>query len=186
PLILLQVESWNGSLWTIHGPGAGTQGIVLDEDPEGLWETPSDTIWTEGAFQEGGTYGGVKHNMQDVVFNVHISSIPEAGVEWQTVFSQWKQAWDFEKQSYLVATTPSGIRRLALQKVSTPVFRPKHDPGINSYGLMTMTLRAAWPFWVEDDVVDVFQSKPANRVNLSTPITFPDGTSLSAVYRGTV
>lgn len=183
-LLQLAVEGVDGSYWPIYGLGAEECGVVLGMSPEGIWETPTDTIWTEGAYQEGATYGGSKNNAQDAVFNVHISMAP--GIDWMTVYSKWKQAWDFEEQSQLVATTPSGVRRLGLQKTQTPTFKPDVSPGVNNYGLMTMTTRAAWPFWVEDDVHDVFQSKASNRVDLSTPIILDDGTKLSTVYRGTV
>lgn len=173
-LLLFEIEAPNGSRATIHGPGAGAEGIVLDEDPDGYWETPTTTIWTEGSRQEGGTYNGFRHNMQDVILPVHISSTED--MSWQQVKSRWSAMWEFDRITYLVATSSSGIRRLGLQKVETPKFAPKNDPGRNQYGHMVMTLRAGWPFWVEKDEVDVFQSKAGElngHVTLLNPTNRP-------------
>ncbi|MCZ9635162.1 phage tail protein [Rhodococcus sp. BH5] len=169
-LLLFEIEAPNGARATIHGPGSGAQGIELDESPEGLWETPTTTIWTEGARQEGGTYNGFRHNMQDVILPVHIS--PTDDMSWQQVKSRWSAMWEFDRITYLVATSSSGIRRLGLQKVETPKFNPRNDPGRNRYGHMVMTLRAGWPFWVEKDEVDVFQSK-AGALNGSVTLANP-------------
>ncbi|MFI8660101.1 phage tail protein [Rhodococcus qingshengii] len=173
-LLLFEIEAPNGDRAVIHGPGSGAQGIELDESPEGYWETPTTTIWTEGARQEGGTYNGFRHNMQDVILPVHIS--PTDDMSWQQVKSRWSAMWEFDRITYLVATSSSGIRRLGLQKVETPKFNPRNDPGRNRYGHMVMTLRAGWPFWVEKDEVDVFQSKVGalkGHVTLANPTNRP-------------
>lgn len=173
-LLLFEIEAPNGDRAVIHGPGAGAQGIELDESPEGYWETPTTTLWTEGARQEGGTYNGFRHNMQDVILPVHIS--PTADMTWEQVKSRWSAMWEFDRQTQLVATSSSGVRRLALRKVETPKFSPRNDPGRNRYGHMVMTLRAAWPFWVEPDEPDIFQSKTGaldGFVTLSNPTNMP-------------
>lgn len=173
-LLLFEIEAPNGDRATIHGPGAGTEGIVLDINPKGLWETPTTTIWTEGARQEGGTYNGFRHNMQDVILPVHISATED--MSWQQVKSRWSGMWEFDRETQLVATSSSGIRRLGLRKVETPTFEPIVDPGFNAYGLMIMTTRAGWPFYVENDEVDVFQSKTGalnGHVTLSNPTNRP-------------
>lgn len=173
-LLLFEIEAPNGDRATIHGPGAGTEGIVLDINPKGLWETPTTTIWTEGARQEGGTYNGFRHNMQDVILPVHISATED--MSWQQVKSRWSGMWEFDRETQLVATSSSGIRRLGLRKVETPTFEPIVDPGFNAYGLMIMTTRAGWPFYIEKDEVDVFQSKTGalnGHVTLSNPTNRP-------------
>ncbi|MET3956870.1 hypothetical protein ABIE52_003736 [Rhodococcus sp. OAS809] len=173
-LLLFEIEAPNGDRATIHGPGAGAEGIVLDINPKGLWETPTTTIWTEGARQEGGTYNGFRHNMQDVILPVHISATED--MSWQQVKSRWSGMWEFDRETQLVATSSSGIRRLGLRKVETPTFEPIVDPGFNAYGLMIMTTRAGWPFYIEKDEVDVFQSKTGElngHVTLSNPTNRP-------------
>lgn len=171
----LAVEGVRGEYFTIHGPGCEDGGVVLDEDPELIWETPTTTNWRAGAYQEGGEYLGKKNNMYDVVLPMHISSTAE--LDWLSVWSMWRRAFDFDRKAYLVATSDSGVRRLGVQLLETPPFRPKNDPGPNEYAPMPMRLRAGWPFWVEEDTVDVFKS------TATSPLVVWDG---AAYYSGTV
>lgn len=173
-VVQLAVEGADGSHWIIHGPGCEAGGVVLDEDPENLWETPTSTIWTSGAYQEGGTFGGERHNMQDPILPVHISATRDS--DWLSVYSRWRRAFRFDRKTYLVGTSRSGVRRLAVQLLETPPFKPTINPGVNGYAPMVMRLRAGWPFWVEEPVVDVFQSKPgelAGTVMVSNPTNHP-------------
>ncbi|NKU16087.1 hypothetical protein GS928_23810 [Rhodococcus hoagii] len=113
--------------------------------------------------------------MYDVVLPMHISSTAE--LDWLSVWSMWRRAFDFDRKAYLVATSDSGVRRLGVQLLETPPFRPKNDPGPNEYAPMPMRLRAGWPFWVEEDTVDVFKS------TATSPLVVWDG---AAYYSGTV
>ncbi|NKR80212.1 hypothetical protein GS885_25770 [Rhodococcus hoagii] len=170
----LAIEGVRGEYFTIHGPGAEEGGAVLDEDPDLIWETPTSTNWRQGAYQEGGEYQGKKTGMYDIVLPVHISTSSE---NWLPLWSQFRRAFDFERKAYLVATSDSGVRRLGVQLLETPPFRPKVDPGKNGYALVPMRLRAGWPFWVEQDTVDLFQAKS------TSPVTVWDGVPY---YSGTV
>ncbi|WP_032402492.1 hypothetical protein [Rhodococcoides fascians] len=155
-VLQISVEGANGSFWPFHGPDAVPTGVVLGTAPTGIWETPKSTRWSQGAYTERAEYGGDKVDMMTVVLSVHISMTP--GSPWEQVYSEFRQAWDFDKTTTLVAETSSGIRRLSLRLMETPKFEPDVDPGYDNYGLMIITARPEWPFWVEDDVVDVWQS----------------------------
>ncbi|ORI13424.1 hypothetical protein [Rhodococcus sp. 1168] len=152
----LAVEGANGSYWPFHSAEAASTGVVLGMKPEKIWETPRSTRWTQGAFTEKAEYGGDKVDMMTIVLSVHISMRP--GSPWEQVYSEFRRAWDFDEVTTLVAGSSSGVRRLGVRLVETPEFEPDVDPGYDNYGLMIITCRPEWPFWVEDDVIDVWQS----------------------------
>lgn len=184
-LMLLEIIGVDGSVWTISGAGAGEQGAGLAESPEGFWETPVSTLWTQGAYQQSATFTGEKVDMMTGVWTIHLVPVP--GQTWQQTFSKWKRAWSTAKQTTIRGTTQDGgVRKLKVQLIENLKFTPKNDPAFNSYGFVVMQFRPTWPFWVEDDVVDLFQANNDSRVVLQTPIVLPDGQQFSTVYRGTV
>lgn len=146
-LATVEVEGVDGSVWRLHGPGAGKEGVRLGTSPEGLYDAPVRTLWQQGAFQEGATPNGVRWDARDVVFVALVQS--RGGRSWQDVDSQWRRAWSYTADSILRVSTPSGTRELHLRMFEAPGFTPETDPRINSFGEVVMTCRAGDPFWRE-------------------------------------
>lgn len=146
-LATVEVEGVDGSVWRLHGPGAGREGVRLGTSPEGLYDAPVRTLWQQGAFQEGSTPNGVRWDARDVVFVALVQ--PRGSRSWQDVDSAWRRAWSYTADSILRVTTPSGTRELKLRMFEAPKFTPETDPRINAFGEVVMTCRAGDPFWRE-------------------------------------
>ncbi|WP_407726251.1 hypothetical protein ACJEDT_13095 [Rhodococcoides fascians] len=189
-LIKLEWHGHDGSVWPLSGEGVmpGISPVSLGLSPKGIWETPRSTIWSQGAFQQSATFDGDKVDMMTAVLRVDFAATTEMTV--QQVYSRFRRAWSTSKQGTLVATTGEGIRKLKLQLIENLSYEPEFDPGFNGWGFVVIQARPTWPFWVEDDVYDLFKASADNRVNLTTPIVLPNGnggnTSYSVVYRETV
>lgn len=155
-LATVEVEGVDGSVWRLHGAGAGAEGVRLGTSPSGIYDAPVRTVWQQGAFQEGSSPLGPRWDARDVVFVALVSA--KAGRSWQDVDSEWRRAWSYTADSILRVTTPSGTRELRLRLLEAPGFTPETDPRINSFGEVVMTCRAGDPFWLEQPNKQYVQS----------------------------
>lgn len=170
-LARVEVEGVDGSQWTLHGPGAGREGVRLGTSPDGLYDSPVRTLWQQGAFQEGSTPNGVRWDARDVVFVALIGD--RGGKSWQDVDSDWRRAWSYSEDSILRIATTSGTRELKLRMFESPGFTPEFDPRVNEFGEVVMTCRAGDPFWREQPVPQPVASSGSS------------GTSMVEVYNPT-
>jgi hypothetical protein len=152
----ITITGVDGSLWTISGPGKGSQGIELGTSPTGLYDAPVTTIWNASAFQAGSTFGGYTNNKRDVVFGVNVFAMP--GRSWESVDSAWRKAWAYDTDSIMTVTTDFGARSLGLRLSEQPDAKPVMDPHLKLWGRVTMTCTAGVPWWVETDVTNTWVS----------------------------
>ncbi|WP_032380949.1 hypothetical protein [Rhodococcoides fascians] len=146
----------DGSRWTLSGPGQGLEGVELATNPIGIYDAPVTTIWNATAFQIGASPGGYRTNKRDIVFAVNVWATES--LEWEDVDSAWRKAWAYDRDSTLVITTEYGARSLKLRMSEQPDFKPKNDPHLKQWAVITMTCAAGNPYWYEKDVTDSWTS----------------------------
>ncbi|MFI9507576.1 phage tail protein [Nocardia sp. NPDC052566] len=176
---VVQLESYTGEWWTLHGIGQGDRGVVLNEI-EGIIDAPVKTDWTQTAFRPGSSPGGVRWDARDVRFTVTIAGALQHGKapqDWERLDSQFRQAWSYSEDSRLWVETPTSRRHLALRPIEAPHTLTARDPRRNHLAQVEMTCRAGVPWWIEADVIDTWVSQAAGvgsgTVTVSNPTDRP-------------
>lgn len=138
--------------FTLLGLNKWDRGVGLGEDPDMFGDEPTETIWNQHAYQIGSTFGGIRINHKDVLFDALIKDTTDAS--WEVNDSEWRKAWSYKKDSKLWVTSPDGTsrRHLPLRLFENPKFVPKRDPHVDSFGVVEMHCRAGKPRWLEPDV----------------------------------
>ncbi|WP_280357068.1 hypothetical protein [Nocardia otitidiscaviarum] len=140
----------------INGPGASPR-IYLATEVKGIYDAPVTTKRKSSAFQKGATYQGKKYQQRDITFAVNLKG--ETPEDWEDLDSQWRAAWDYEKDPWdptstltkMSITTPrSGTRSLWLALSDSVNFESKHDPHITRSSVVPMAVTADQPMWFED------------------------------------
>ena len=142
----------DGSEWVVSGPGMGKQGVELDVAPEGLTdEAPIKQIWQQSAFQEGATLLGTSVEPIDMVLGFHIFDHEgEDGNyhDWREVEMRFQRAFHHSKPARIVYSGGGTLpRTLEVVKLESFTSKNRHDPRLNQYSLVTVTLRAPFPYW---------------------------------------
>ncbi|QIS21254.1 phage tail protein [Nocardia terpenica] len=135
--------------FTLHGENAGNRGVYLGQNPEGIFDEPTESIWNSHAYQIGASWGGIRVHKRDVILGAEIIGTDNA--PWQDNDSEWRKAWSYEKDSRLWVTTPHSRRYLELRLSETPKFTPDISPFTSQYGKLVMTCVAGNPRWYEQD-----------------------------------
>lgn len=141
----VEVKGVDGSLWTIHGPGAGAEGVFLGPSPVGLFDAPVRSLWDQTAFGVGAEFRDVRFEPRDLVFAALVMDVP--GRSWEQVDSDWRRAWDFRRDTLIHVTSGSGTRTLAARLFESPEVVSEYDPRVNEFATVTMTVRAGNPFY---------------------------------------
>lgn len=142
----IEVEGVDGSIWHLYGNLEGAEGVFFGMEPDGLVDSPVQTLWTQTASGRGATSAGVRWEPRDLVFTALVGDVP--GREWQLVDSAWRRAWSYTDESIIRVTTAwSGTRELRCQLFEAPVVDVAMDPTVNQFARVVMTVRAANPFW---------------------------------------
>ncbi len=155
---------YGDTVFHVHGPKAGLEGVWLAKDQvNGLYEAPVKTTYKTGAFQRGSTQKAVKWLHRDLELGFHITDTITDSYEFAE--SKFRQCFHYEldkwseaprKTTIEVDTTLSGTRKLDVLMHEEPQFQPASDPIKNQFGNVIMRLRAAQPFWYEDDYTSEF------------------------------
>ena len=140
----------NTEWFTLLGPGKGDRGVWLATDVDGYYDEPFEGIYNSHAYQIGSTFGGIRINHRDVLFEAHVKATATA--TWEENDSFWRKAWSGKKDSKLWVTGESSRRHLPLKLFETPVFKPQYDPHTQAVGTIGMHCRAEYPRWLEPDV----------------------------------
>jgi len=137
----------NGSFFTVHGRGAGAEGVRLGPNPnEAFYHMPVKTVWTETAYKPGATPSGVRFEPADLVLMFML--IPQPGQTWESVESAFLRAFAFDEDCTIgVQTEQSGLRQLRVRLLEAPKMDPEFDPHVDEYSEVVLTLRASDPFW---------------------------------------
>ncbi len=171
---LIEVVGADGSMWTVSGPNAGLEGVELALSPQGLIdEAPIKGVWQQSAFQEGATYLGHAIEPIDLILPFNIVSDSE---DWEDIEQRFHAAWDEVKPSYIVVTTGGERRSLEVVKYESITTKNERDPRLLQWSIMTVTVRAPWPFWVGDTVVSEAKSADETAymtVTISNPTDRP-------------
>jgi hypothetical protein len=71
--LLIKAYGATGNECTLHGPGAGAEGVWMAADQvEGLFDAPVRQAWDATAHQIGGTMQGMWYDVRDLMLGVHI------------------------------------------------------------------------------------------------------------------
>lgn len=145
-LSTVTIDGVDGSVWRVAGHGAGGDGVFLGVNPEGFYDLPVRTLWTKSAYRPGATPGGVRYEPADLVLKFLIC--PSPGQSWEAIEASFLRAFSYEKDCSIgVQTAESGLRVLRVRMLEAPIMGPTYDPHKDEFSEITLTLRAADPFW---------------------------------------
>lgn len=153
---LIEIIGVNGEHWTVSGDGMGDQGVILDIDPEDLFdEAPWTAIWQQGATQQGATLMGVSEDPIDLTLGFKVFAA-DNGMPWDEVEARFYQSFHKTKPATIRVTTEAGARTLKVVKLERAKLRSKLDPRLVGGSSSIVSLRAPWPFWEGDTVTSTF------------------------------
>src|SRR5690606_3791764 len=137
-------------MFTLAGPGAGSEGVYLATGVTGLYDPPVKVVYEEPGNYPGARYLHHRILRRDVVFGVEI--LNDVHGSWLSRDSYWRKAWAYDRDSKLYITTPdSGTRHLKLRLGEQPDISLERDPRGNSINRAGMVCIAGDPFWYEPD-----------------------------------
>lgn len=152
----IEVTGWDGSNWTIAGPGAGVEGVVLKPRVSQFFDTPVKTLYVPGPFGE--EYAGKRVQRREMVFTVQIGGEEMSPDEWSDVDAAWRWAWDYDKESTITVTTYSlnadgktytenPYRYLKSRLMEEPKSYGDRDPYLTGDNEVVMTVTSTFPYW---------------------------------------
>lgn len=156
----INIIGQDDSVWNVHGPGAGRQGVTLGQDQvNGLFAGPVRTAWAAGARDEGGVMKGMWYDWRDLALGFNITA--QGGGDQQDIASRFREAFDYREDRWdhdahlarIEVITGSTRRWLDVQLYEEEDFNPGIDPLEFQYENPIIPLRAGQPFWYEDDLV---------------------------------
>jgi hypothetical protein len=157
-MLQIIIHGCDGSIWIVHGDGAGREGVRLGKDQvKGLFAAPVRTAWKAGARQSGGAMKGMWHDWRDLSLGFHVV----AGRNQETVMSKFRQAFDYREDEWdwdarlarIEVRSDLSTRSLDVQLYEKRDFDPGVDPLVTGHGNPILPLRAGQPFWYEDDEI---------------------------------
>ncbi|MDV6299949.1 hypothetical protein R3P82_12600 [Dietzia maris] len=152
--LTIEVESVEGDLWPLAGPGAGGRGVTIDKDKvQGLWHPPTVTRWRSGATQIGATYAGKSYEPRDIQFRVLMAPERVPGMSLDRLETEFDACFDEEVPARLIVRYGGSKRWLWVTKFKEPVLEYNGNSAAAVY-----TLRAAFPFYESDPHLDVMVS----------------------------
>lgn len=174
---LIEIVGVNGQRWTVSGAGSGDQGVILSDDPEGLFdEAPFTSIWQQGSTQEGATFLGSSTDPIDLVLGFEIYGDEQGTLEWSDVEARFFASFSSTEPARIEVTTEVGKRVLYVLKLEKSKQLNKKDPRILGWSRLQMTLRAPWPFWEGDTYTSTFvapSSSASGHVTVFNPTDRP-------------
>ena len=147
----IELTGRDGSEWTLSGPGAGLQGVVLAPNIQQLIDAPVKTLWVPGPFGE--EYAGMRVQRREMVFTVHVGVDGTDPDTWSSIDSAWRWAWDYNEEATLWVTTADGRRFINVRLFEEPKSYGEKDPHIPADNPVVMTVTAEFPYWQEEPTV---------------------------------
>jgi len=173
----------DGEILHLSGAEAANEGIELAKGGvDGFYEAPVETIWERARRQRGGTFRGIEHPERDMTLAFHVMNMP--GVAWQESAALLRNSlsyhldpwWADDNLATLQVETDDDYRELAVQMSEEPELDPDHDPDVNGYAKMIVSLKAAQPFWQGKTAVSTWEasgSSGSGTVTVSNPTDVP-------------
>ena len=181
--LTIRIHGADGSVWPVHGDGAGERGVWLSEDQvEGLFSAPIRQAWTSGAQEIGGRQEGMWYEVRDLALGFHVTdSVRPVAVTdalFRQAFVPRLDRWDHDARSprIEVQTDLSGSRFLDVLQYDKRDFDPGIDPLVVGYGNPIIPLRAGQPSYYSDDEVSTFTStatSASGTITVSNPGPLP-------------
>lgn len=157
----------DGSVWHVHGDGAGKEGVLCGKDQmKGLWDPPVRTAWVSGARQRGGRMRGRWFDPRDLDLGFHLVAARIPGGDQETLMSAFRLAFDFREDDYdwnsvlpriQILSAKSG-RSLDVQLREHIDFNPGIDPLLTQHANPILPLRAANPFYYDPPEISTWST----------------------------
>lgn len=173
----------DGEVLHLSGEDAGAEGVYLAEGGlDGFYEAPVETIWERARRQRGGTFRGIENPERDMTLTFHVVDTPNAS--WQEVAALVRNTfsyhldpwWPEDNLATVQVETDDDYREMAVQMSEEPEFTSDHDPDVNGYAKMVVSLKAAQPFWQGRTTVSTWEttsSSGSGVVTVSNPTDVP-------------
>lgn len=153
----IEVFGCDGSYWYISGPDLPQEaGVTLNPTVTGAIDAPVRTLWLPGAF--GQESQGYRWERRDMVFAVQtFAQDPET---WMFVDSEWRNAFDYIKETTIVYTTSAGVRSITVRLLEEPKSyegeaEAGKSPFLTCESTIIMTVASDLPFYVGE--TDIFE-----------------------------
>ncbi|RBO82065.1 hypothetical protein [Nocardia puris] len=179
------IHGCDGSVWHVHGEGAGAEGVWCGKDQiRGLFEPPVRTAWESGARQIGGKMRGRWFDPRDLDLGFHLVAARAPGGDLEALMSAWWSAFDFREDDYdwdakltrIQVISPKTDRFLEVQLRQQREFNPGVDPLRKGHANPELPLRAGMPFWQEPPVTSSWSTESTSgegEVPVSNPTPLP-------------
>jgi hypothetical protein len=158
----IEVYGCDGSYWYISGPDIPDEaGVTLNPKLTGAIDAPVRTLWLAGAF--GQEAQGYRWERRDIIFAVQtFAQDPET---WMTVDSEWRNAFDYVKETKIAYTTSSGTRWINVRMLEEPKsYEGDTDNGKSPFltcdSTIVMTVAAELPFYMGDTDIYEWELEP--------------------------
>lgn len=156
---LIQIQGWNGELFTVAGEGQWDRGIALASEDAGtdfggMYESPVETIYNATAFQLGSTFGGIVENEFDFILAFHAKGSKD--MPFRLVDSDFRKAFSYTKDTKIIVEHDGTRRWLNVRLKAQPKLKAVNDPNSEQYGLLLYHLVGAYPRWLETSVTSSF------------------------------
>lgn len=153
----IEVYGCDGSYWYISGPDIPVEaGVTLNPRLTGAIDAPVKTLWLPGAY--GQEAQGYRWERRDIIFAVQtFAQDPET---WMTVDSEWRNAFDYVKETKIVYTTSAGVRWINVRMLEEPKsyegqVENGKSPFLTCESTIVMTVASELPFYVgETDIYE--------------------------------
>lgn len=175
----------DGSVWHVHGDGAGREGVFCAKDQiKGLFDPPVRTAWASGARQIGGRMKGRWFDPRDLDLGFHLVADRVPGGDQETLMSQFWQAFDFREDDYdwdavlprIQVISKKSDRFLEVQLRENLDFNPSTDPLMRRHANPSLPLRAGMPFWQTEPEISPWSTgstSGSGNVYVSNPSPLP-------------
>ena len=149
----------NGRKWDLAGPRAGKQGAQFGENIQGLFHTPFEGKWSEGAYQIGSTLERIDYPKREINFGVILGKQNSVNPgtanmrkpQYRIVEERWWSGWRDKKRDCFLGcfTRTHGWRWIRVRMLEAPKTTIVRDAAAHDNNLLQwdMTVVAALPFW---------------------------------------
>lgn len=172
-----RVDGVDESVWIIHGPGAGGQGVILEQGSVGeLYDSPVATVYRERVGQPGSVFRGQRYLARHLTLRLTAVGVTESEVA--EVDSRLRQAFDYARPARLVCTTDgSGERALSVFLESEPEYQSDVEMGALRVARWEYPLIAPDPHWEGELATSEFEFNGLNwdggSVTVANPADVP-------------
>lgn len=176
-LAQLRIDGVDESVWVIHGPGAGGQGVALEASSVGdLYDTPSATTYRSRVGQPGAVFRGQRFLERHITLRLTAAGVTASEVV--DIDSRLRKTFSYLAPASLVCDTEtSGERYLQVFLESEPTYQSEMDMHALHVARWEFPLIAPDPHWQGELVTSEFEFDGLNwaggAVTVSNPSDVP-------------